>query len=99
MNTCLYLYIYFHMGMNVNMDEINHEKARKAIAALARKKGLSETYILEELEAVIAAALNDPKPEVRALWQAIPHEGEAPTPVELIAYIGSGLKEQQGTPA
>lgn len=37
--------------------------------------------------------MNDPDPEKRAQWEAIPHEGEIPTPEEWLYYAVNYLIE------
>lgn len=37
--------------------------------------------------------MNDPDPEKRAQWEAIPHEGEIPTPEEWLYYAVNTLIE------
>lgn len=47
----------------------------------------------EIISARIRRGMNDPDPEKRAQWEAIPHEGEITTPEEWLYYAVNTLIE------
>jgi len=67
------------------------EHARKAIQELAKKEGVSEETIRFEIERVISNAQLNADPQIQAFWEAVPHEGEKPSPEEVIAYIANHI--------
>ena len=66
--------------------------AKGALNTVAKKEGVSSERIRKDIEAAIAAARKDGNPTVQAFWNAVPRQGDAPTPEELIAYIAGTLK-------
>lgn len=68
-------------------------KAKKALKKLAKQKGISERAIRQEIEIAIQEAMKSPDPQAQAFWKYIPHNGEQPTPEQVIAYIADMVKE------
>lgn len=66
--------------------------AKNALDAIAKKNGISVETVRHDLEAAMIAAQKNMPPKARAFWKAVPHEGNAPTPEEVIAYIADTLK-------
>ena len=60
---------------------------------LARERGISVEEMREIISARIRRGLDDPDPEKRAQWEAIPCEGEVPTPEEWLYYVVNTLIE------
>lgn len=60
---------------------------------LARERGVTVEEMREIISARIRRGMNDPDPEKRAQWEAIPHEGEVPTPEKWLYYAVNTLIE------
>lgn len=60
---------------------------------LARDRGITVEEMREIISARIRRGMNDPDPKKRAQWEAIPHEGEIPTPEEWLYYAVNYLIE------
>lgn len=62
------------------------EKQENFFERLARERNI----IVEEMKEIISdrieQGLQDPDPEKRKFWEAIPCEGDAPTPEEWLNY-------------
>lgn len=62
------------------------EKHVNFFERLARERGLT----VEEMKTIISArierGLHDPDPKKRKFWEAIPCEGDVPTPEEWLKY-------------
>ncbi len=67
---------------------------KRIIRSLAKHEGVSEHTILKEIEKAIQIGYSNTDPEVQDFWQQVPARG-APSPFELIAYIGSLLKDRR----
>lgn len=65
------------------MDWIN---ARKAIAQIAKREGIKESEVREEISKAIMEGYNNI--ETREKWSAIFGENTIPSPEEFIATIG-----------
>ena len=61
--------------------------AKKALEQIAKREGVSVEIIRREIEIAMADAWRNPDSHVQALWAAIPHAGEHPTPEECITYL------------
>ena len=60
---------------------------------LARERNITVEEMREIISARIRRGMNDPDPEKRAQWEAIPREGEIPTPEEWLYYAVNTLIE------
>lgn len=61
--------------------------ANKGLEAAANKNDMSIEDIRREIEITIKQAEKSDDPEVRKFWDAVPRQGETPTPEQVIAYI------------
>lgn len=66
---------------------MNTAKAYRALKETARRNDVSLDTVIKEIERAIAIGMANPDPKVQAFWRSVPKAGEAPTPVELVAYI------------
>ncbi|MCI8879291.1 MAG: hypothetical protein HFH28_01050 [Clostridiaceae bacterium] len=62
-------------------------KAKDAIRATAKKRGVSEKEVRREIEKAIAQAWSDSSGKTAAMQREVPCAGEMPTPEELIAFV------------
>lgn len=73
------------------------KKARKAINTIAEKENLTETDVRSEMKAAIAEGMRSADPAVKAMWEAVPSEGDVPEPEELIAWLAEQVRKKLKT--
>lgn len=70
---------------------MNKRKAQKAIQEVAKRNGVTEQEVVEEIEAAITqayrASIQSHNQEAIALWERVPKAGEVPTAYELVAFL------------
>lgn len=71
------------MGILRKTPKTPEELIRKT----ARKFGVSEQTVREEIKSSIRMGFFSPDPKERAKMASVPCEGEMPTPEELITYL------------
>lgn len=62
------------------------EKHENFFERLARERNISVEEMKQIISARINQGLHDPDPEKRKSWEAIPCEGDVPTPEEWLKY-------------
>ena len=67
---------------------MNIEKAYRSLQRVAQQQGITIEQVIESINEVIQIGMANPDPIVKARWALIPRKGEAPTAVELVAYLG-----------
>ncbi len=71
-------------------------QAYKALLQVAEENGVSLNEVITEIESAIRdaveQAIRDNNLEALAMWAQIPCQGEYPSAVELIAYIGGQIR-------
>lgn len=77
---------------------MNIRKMRKAMKAVAKANGITETQAVAEIEKVIVFAIKKAQLEndqqTLAKWNDIPSEGDVPTAYELVGYLRGKMKKQ-----
>ena len=68
-------------------------KAREALVKLAKQEAVSEETVHHEIKFALTEAMKNPELQAQTFWKFIPHEGEHPTPEEVIAYIANMVKD------
>lgn len=68
------------------------EKQDNFFERLARERSITVEQMKEIISARIKQGLNDPDPEKRKSWEAIPCEGDIPTPEEWLKYAVEKLE-------
>lgn len=63
------------------------QKAERVLEKLALKEGVPIEHIREKIQEAIDMAIADPDPDVRQFWDAVPREGDYPSPEELLCYL------------
>lgn len=63
------------------------KKAREAILTIALKEGITAEEVRKNIQEVIDMGMTNPDPAVKQFWDAVPHQGERPSPEEVILYI------------
>ena len=68
------------------MDKKKLMIAQQAIKRLAERDGVTVEYVRSQMKIAMLHGLCNPDPKIKAYWRSIPHEGDVPTPEELIIY-------------
>lgn len=68
------------------------EKHDNFFERLARERNISVEEMKQIISARIEKGLHDPDPEKRKSWEAIPCEGDVPTPEEWLKYAVEKLE-------
>lgn len=68
------------------------EKQDNFFERLARERNITVEQMKEIISSRIKQGLNDPDPEKRKSWEAIPCEGDIPTPEEWLKYAVEKLE-------
>ncbi|MDD3138496.1 MAG: hypothetical protein PHX08_05945 [Lachnospiraceae bacterium] len=69
----------------------NEELIQRNLQKIAKKEGISEDKVKEEILYAISLAMKSDDPAVQTFWKKIPCEGDSPTVEETINYIISTL--------
>lgn len=69
------------------MDKDRLILAQNAIKKIAKRDGVSVNYVRKQMKIAMLNGLSSTDPHIKRFWDSIPHEGEIPTPEELIIYI------------
>lgn len=68
------------------------KRAEDALRQIARRENTNVETVRKHIQLAIISGMTNPDPAVQAAWSKIPHEGEYPTPEEVIAYEVLWLK-------
>lgn len=68
------------------------EKHENFFERLARERGITVEEMKNIISTRIEQGLHDPEPEKRRSWEAIPCEGDVPTPEEWLKYAVEKLE-------
>jgi hypothetical protein len=79
---------------NNKKNKKNPSVAENAIRKIALREGVSIEYVRTQMKIAMLNGLCSTDPEVKAFWDGIPREKEAPTPEELIIYIAEVVKRK-----
>lgn len=69
------------------MDKLKLKIAENSIRKIAADSGESVESVRRNIQLAMVNGLASADPDVQRFWQSVPHEGELPTPEELILYI------------
>lgn len=67
------------------------ERAQQAIATIALREGISTEQVRTQIKLAMLCGLVNNDSQVQSAWGHIPHDGEVPTPEELIAFCADKL--------
>lgn len=70
------------------------EHMADVIGQIAAQNHTTVLEVRQSLEELIAVAMADPDPEVRARWAGCPREGEAPTPEEFLFWTAGLVADE-----
>jgi len=68
-------------------ESINEDIIQKNLQEIARREGISEEKVRDDILYAISLALKSNDPKVRDFWKLIPCEGESPTVDETLNYL------------
>ena len=66
----------------------------EAILKLAKEKNLCVAEIQKEIQIAINKGMASDNPETRAQWAKMCHNGNPPTPEEVITYLSKEIKKE-----
>ena len=66
---------------------MNQKEITEALQQIANNKGCTPEEARRGIQLAIDAARENPDPNVRAVWESFPHEGEELTPEDIIAFF------------
>ena len=72
----------------------SNRKAARSLKKIAKKYGVSEEEVRNDISLAVSAAKENPDPLIQAFWDSIPSEGDKPTPEEVVAHI-AGIAEKR----
>lgn len=64
---------------------------QKIVARIVKEHGTTPEEVLREMQAAIDAAYANPSPQEKYVQDAIPSQGDRPTPEEFVSYFASLL--------
>lgn len=67
-------------------------KIKRALREVAKREGLSEKQVYDEIQAAIDTGFRSHDPAVQALWEAIPMPCGRPRPEDIIQYCVQKIK-------
>lgn len=73
---------------------MNKKKVERALKKLAERERVTVGYIRSKIQEAIDIGMADPDPNIRAFWEAIPYQGERPTPEDVIGFIGESVNNK-----
>lgn len=75
------------------MDQKKIKIAENALRKIAKREGKSVAEVRKEIQKAMLIGMCSQDPNVQAYWRRVPHEGEVPTPEEVIAFIADEAKK------
>lgn len=72
---------------------MNRTIAYCALVETAKRNNVPLDTVLNEINAAISVAMQDPDPSVQAFWRTVPSTDKAPTPMDVIAHIASMARQ------
>ncbi len=69
------------------------QNANDVIRQIAKREGVSEQAIIDEMQKAIDEGCASADPTVRAYWSSMPFKGK-PTPQELIVYLARNAQHK-----
>lgn len=82
------------MGKKKKAKKQKLSVAENAIRKIALREGVTVEYVRKQIQIAMINGLCSNDPEVKAFWDSIPREKEAPSPEELILYVSEMVKRK-----
>jgi len=76
---------------------MNKSRATKILRQVALENGVSLSEVRKEIQSAIDAAMSNPDPAVQAQWKAMSHNGQIPSPEEVIIYLAEKINKEENT--
>lgn len=73
--------------MKSNYSETERKVADRALTLVAHKNKVSREDVDLAIQALIERAFANSREDERSFWYCIPHEGDLPTPLELVMWL------------
>lgn len=77
------------------MNQNKKEMISKHLREIAKKEGITENAVRNEIALAVSLALKSSNPQIQNFWKEIPCDGEPPTIEEIIDYIVIGIQSQR----
>lgn len=77
------------------MNQKKKETISEYLKTIAKKEGVTESDIRNEIALAVSLAFKSNDPKVQDFWKAVPCEGETPTIEEIIDYIATQISTQK----
>lgn len=72
---------------------MEHNKFDEMLALVAKGYDTTPEIIREKISLAILQGQQSPDPQVRALWESVPHAGSALTLSDFVAYLAQTLQQ------
>jgi hypothetical protein len=73
----------------MGMDQKKIKIAENALRKIAKREGKSVAEVRKEIQKAMLIGMCSQDPNVQAYWRRVPHEGEVPTPEEVIIFLAA----------
>jgi hypothetical protein len=67
---------------------LNKRKAERALRKLAERERVTVGFIRAKIQEAIDIGMSNPDPDIQRFWKSIPHQGDRPTPEDVICFMG-----------
>ncbi len=77
------------------MNQNKKEKISECLRIIAKKEGIAEEDVRNEIALAVSLALKNNDPQIQNFWKNVPCDGESPTIEEIIDYIITQIAAQK----
>lgn len=74
------------------MKKMTKQRAEKIYQQVALQNHTTVEKVKKEIKLAMLVGMCNQNPAVQKKWHEIPHDGEVPTPDELLIYLSSCIK-------
>ena len=74
------------------MKNMTKQRAEKIYQQVALQNHTTVEQVKKEIKLAMLVGMCNQDPAVQKRWNEIPHDGEVPTPEELLIYLSSCIK-------
>lgn len=74
------------------MKKMTKQRAEKIYQQVALQNHTTVEEVKKEIKSAMLVGMCNQDPAVEKMWNEIPHDGEIPTPEELLIYLSSCIK-------
>lgn len=76
----------------MNSKEMRAINTDRIIHKIAEENGVTSEEVKQDMQTALSEGFNNPDPQVRAIWEQIPREGEMPTIEEFLLWASQRAK-------